>query len=87
MNRILLTIFVGLMGFSSLWGRHIIGGEMTYKNIGVGRYQFEMRMYRDCYCSDCAEFDDIAFVAVYRCDGSCAGQNQNSAYLNRECPN
>ncbi len=59
--------------------RHIIGGVITYECLGNGRYDFELKMYRDCFCTDCANFDPQAFVAVYECNGGdCSRLNQSS---------
>lgn len=81
MNRILpVLICCFLLGGQDLAARHIIGGEMTYKCVGPGRYEFEMLMYRDCYCTDCAPFDDVAYVAVYRCSGDCSGASQSNPF-------
>lgn len=72
-------ILVGIVFSLQLEARHIIGGSITYECKGNGRYEFEMKMYRDCFCTNCAEFDPFAFVAVYRCSGGdCSRLNQNS---------
>lgn len=86
MSRIILISFFLLVGWQTLEARHIIGGEITYKCLGEGRYEFEMRMYRDCNCTDCANFDGEAYVAVYRCSGSCSGESQSNPYLSIDVP-
>lgn len=54
---------------------------MTYTCLGDNRYEFVLKMYRDCYCTDCAEFDPQAFVAVYRCNGgNCNQLSQRDFY-------
>ena len=45
---------------------HIIGGEMTYKCLGNGDYEIEMRVYRDTTGGG-ARFDSPAFISIYRC--------------------
>lgn len=41
---------------SSLFAAHIIGGEITYKCLGNGDYEFTMKIYRDCFGGG-ADFD------------------------------
>lgn len=62
----------------SLHARHIIGGVITYECRGEGQYDFTLRMYRDCNCTMCAQFDPQAFIAVYKCDvdGDCSSLGQ-----------
>lgn len=50
----------------SVFSRHIIGGEITYKCLGDGDYEFEMFVYRDCD-SDGAPFDPLAPISIFRC--------------------
>jgi len=62
----LLFLFVP----SSLLARHIIGGEITYRYLGTNaagenRYQFTMKIYRDCFGGG-AGFDNPAEMAIYR---------------------
>lgn len=59
-----------------LAARHIIGGVMTYECLGQGSYEFTLKVYRDCNCTNCANFDNVARIAVYNCDGDCAGESQ-----------
>jgi gliding motility-associated-like protein len=75
----LITIIGIALSLPAL-GRHIIGGVITYECKGNGRYDFVLKMYRDCYCPPpCAEFDPLAFVAVYRCNGGdCSRLTQQS---------
>ena len=68
----LLLFFPGILA-----ARHIIGGVITYKCLGAGqqantnRYEFTMKMYRDCSCTNCANFDSspqgdrAATVTIY----------------------
>lgn len=53
-----------------LVARHIIGGEITYKYLstdaqGRNRYQFTMKIYRDCLGGG-APYDDPAEMAIYQ---------------------
>jgi len=48
------------------FSKHIIGGEITYRCLGNGDYEFEMFVYRDCD-SEGAPFDDAAPISIYSC--------------------
>ncbi len=63
--------------------RHIIGGVITYECRGNGRYDFEIKMYRDCFCNNCANFDPQAFVAVYECNGDDCSRLTQSSFVQR----
>lgn len=67
----------------SSFGRHIIGGSITYECLGGGDYEFTLTLYRDCNCTNCAELDPVASIGIYKCpDGSCSGMTQSS-YIHR----
>ena len=68
-------------------GKHIIGGVMTYKCLGNGNYDFTLKVYRDCNCTDCADFDDIAYIAIYNCTGTaCNAQSQSTPFRRLNVP-
>ncbi len=73
---------------AKMWSNHIIGGAITYECLSEGRYKFVLKMYRDCYCTNCADFDELAAIGVYRCDagGTCASQDQADAYRTVNVP-
>lgn len=81
---LLLYFFLGLT--ADLPARHIIGGEITYECLGEGNYEFTMKIYRDCNCTNCANFDQEAFIAIYQCetgvDCQNLSQNDYAARLN-----
>lgn len=56
--------------------KHIIGGELTYKCLGVDpsdttslRYVFTLTMYRDCFGGG-ADFDDLAVIGFFYKNGN-----------------
>ncbi len=57
-----------LFAASTVQARHIVGGEITYKNLGrvgnANRYAFTMKVYRDCYGGGAA-YDQPAKIAIY----------------------
>lgn len=63
---VLITIQLATQRLSA---RHIIGGVITYECLGGGDYEFTMKIYRDCNCTNCADFDPTAFIAIYQCNG------------------
>ena len=57
---------------SVLWAKHIVGGEITYRfisrNSNVNRYEFTMRIYRDCDATGTpapAQLDSKAIIGAY----------------------
>ena len=75
MKRLLLVLSL-ISCFLAVEARHLIGGEITYRCLGSSaggvKYKFTMRIYRDCACSNCAEFDPNAAISIYRCPkGGC----------------
>ncbi len=59
-----IFFFIFITFAFNAFGRHIVGGEVTYKCIGNGRYAFTMKVYRDCY-SGGADFDQQAAIGVF----------------------
>ena len=65
------TLFIVLICLpETLFARHIIGGEITYRYLstnaqGDNRYEFTMKIYRDCFGGG-AGFDNPAEMAIYR---------------------
>jgi len=76
------VLFLLVLAAGSLQARHIVGGVMTYECLGGGNYAFTLKVYRDCNCTDCANFDPQALIAVYRCGGAtpCSNLNQSSFF-------
>lgn len=70
--RFLTAIFLFFLFLSPeiLLGRHIIGGEVTYRYLdtspnGENRYEFTMKIYRDCLGGG-AGFDNPAQISIYK---------------------
>jgi len=80
---ILLLLFA-----QQLTARHIIGGVMSYECLGNDQYEFVLRVYKDCNCTDCAELDAIAPIGIYRCSApnNCVGQSQGSPWGTANVP-
>ncbi len=87
LRKLLFVAVLALSAAGSVQARHIIGGVMTYRCISPGRYEFTLKVYRDCNCTNCADFDPTASIGVYRCVGSnCGNQTQSSAFMRRDVP-
>lgn len=69
------------LSLTSLQAKHIIGGVMNYECLGNDRYQITLRVYRDCNCTGCANFDPTAYMAVYNCSDNCFGQSQGTPFM------
>ncbi|MFN7119540.1 MAG: PKD domain-containing protein [Saprospiraceae bacterium] len=80
--HIISILLLSITFSNTLFARHIIGGVITYECRGNGRYDFVLKMYRDCYCPPpCADFDPVAYIGVYRCSGgNCDRLTQTSTY-------
>ena len=46
LRTLLFLFFLFPLGY--LQAAHVIGGELTYKCLGSGSYQFTLKLYRDC---------------------------------------
>lgn len=89
MKRFLFRInFISLIIFGCsafVQAKHIIGGEMTYRCLGNNQYEFTLRVYKDKFCTGCADIDPQASIAIYKCNISggvspCIFQNQNTTF-------
>lgn len=53
----------------NLQASHLIGGELSYRCVGGNTFEVNLTIYRDCYCVDCAFFDDPANITVFNSSG------------------
>jgi len=78
-HRIFITLALVLGSYYVASARHIIGGVMTYRCLNPGTYEFTLKVYRDCNCTNCADFDPVASIGIYRCVGTnCSPQTGQS---------
>ena len=71
---ILLLLFLTFRSFSF----HIVGGEMIYNDLGNGKYQVILKIYRDCGAANAAAFDGTgngppAYLTVYDVSNALVG--------------
>ncbi len=71
-KKISLLVLLLLIGTDS-FSFHIVGGGITYQCLGGGNYLITMRVYRDCYCENCAELDDPAAMFAFTGSGASIG--------------
>jgi gliding motility-associated-like protein len=83
MFQVCATTITLLLLAATLPARHIIGGVITYECLGDGNYEFTMKLYRDCNCTECADFDRPAFIAIYRCTGEDCRSLRQTNFLHR----
>ncbi len=81
-----IAVVLVLLLPTGLQAKHIIGGVMTYACLGNDTYEITLKVYRDGNCTDCADFDAQAFIAVYNCSGNCAGETQGAPFLEIDAP-
>ena len=67
MKRLFLLVFILIFTFQSE-AAHLIGGELSYVCNGGNNYTIKLQIYRDCFCTDCADFDVPAYITIF--DGS-----------------
>ena len=50
---------------------HIVGGEMSYEDLGNGAYRIRLVVYRDCGATNQngTGFDDAASVGIFNANG------------------
>lgn len=63
--KYLFPLVVMLSFSTTTFGKHIIGGVISYECLGNGTYNFTLKMYRDCSDPTGANFDFQAPFAIY----------------------
>lgn len=53
---------------------HIVGGELYYDCQGGNVYRVTLKLYRDCYCTDCADFGLTEYLSVFDANGNLYSQ-------------
>ncbi|HIF14415.1 MAG TPA: hypothetical protein EYQ86_03435 [Bacteroidetes bacterium] len=72
---------------------HLVGGELTYECLTNNNYMVKLKIYRDCNCTNCAEFDNPAYVFIYDNSNNLVqtlsipfpGSTQLPVYINNPC--
>ena len=71
---IVLFLSLAFQGFSY----HIVGGELIYNDLGNGKYQIILKIYRDCAAANASQFDGlpnypVAYLTVFDASNSVIG--------------
>ena len=88
---LLILISAGSAPLASAF--HLVGGELTYECQTNNNYLVKLKIFRDCYCTNCADFDNPAYVFVYDDAGNMVsqlsipfpGSVQLPVYVNNPC--
>lgn len=59
-----------VLSSGSVYGFHIIGGEIYYTCLGNNQYEVTMKIYRDPNASSGADFDEPAKLGIFKANGS-----------------
>ena len=69
-NKLILTMVLLSWGFMAM-ATHIVGGEISYEDLGGGTYRIRLVVYRDCGPANAngTGFDDAAAVGIFNSNG------------------
>ncbi len=68
---------------ASVRATHIVGGEMTYRQMGGNLYEVTLRVYRDCLTGQ-AQFDNPASIGIFDDQGNLL--SATSAFITTQSP-
>jgi gliding motility-associated-like protein len=77
MKKIFFTLVFLLLKLQS-FSFHIVGGEMSYNDLGNGKYKIILKIYRDCEAKNASAFDGTgnsspAYITIYDASNSVFG--------------
>ena len=69
-NRLILSLVLMAMSLGA-FATHIVGGEISYEDLGGGTYRIRLVVYRDCGPTNAngTGFDDAAAVGIFNANG------------------
>ena len=70
----LFYIALLLVSFSSARASHIVGGELYYDCLGNNQYRITLKLYRDCFCTNCAPFGNPEYLHIFDANGNLYSQ-------------
>ena len=95
MRKLIFALILGSFCFNStpVAAYHLVGGELTYECQGNNDYLIRLKIFRDCYCTNCAQYDNPAYVFIYNVSGvllqslslTFPGSVQLPVYINNPC--
>ena len=89
----MLLAIISASSLQNAQALHLVGGELTYECQSNNNYMVRLRIFRDCNCTNCADFDNPAYVFVYDDFGNLVsslsipfpGSTQLPVYINNPC--
>lgn len=72
----ILSLIVFTLSCISVFGNHIVGGEMIYEDISNGgggttkTYRITLRLFRDELCTNCAAMPQNVFIGIFNNDNN-----------------
>lgn len=67
MKSFLATVFALFLFVPTISNAaHVVGGELNYTCLGGSQYEINLELYRDCFCTDCADFDTPAYITIFK---------------------
>ena len=64
-----LLVFIFYLFSKQVHATHIVGGELTYEDLGNDQYAVSLIIYRDCLSAQ-ADFDDPAAIGIFDVSGN-----------------
>ncbi len=72
---------------------HLVGGELFYDFLGSNQYRITLKLYRDCFCVNCAPFAAFEYVTIKNAGGNIItqlpmpfpGSTELSSLVNNPC--
>lgn len=57
-----------------MYASHIVGGELYYDCLGGNQYRITLKLYRDCFCTNCAAFGNPEYLSIFDANGNLYSQ-------------
>ncbi|HWB63358.1 MAG TPA: PKD domain-containing protein [Chitinophagales bacterium] len=73
MKKLVFVSLVCILGFRAR-ASHIVGGELYYDCLGNNQYKITLKLYRDCYCTNCAQYGNPEYLAIFNSSGNLVQQ-------------
>ena len=68
--RKVVTLFCFLLTAYGAIASHIVGGELYFDCLGNNQYQFTLKLYRNCDCTNCAPYGNPEYLSIFDASGN-----------------
>jgi gliding motility-associated-like protein len=68
-KSLIIIFFLVIAFFKSSTASHIVGAELYYECLGNDNYRITLKYYRDCYCSNCANYGNPEYINIFDVNG------------------